>query len=113
MASLAANWEDRGLPEVGLRQWVVPVPWLLARMPDLARGGLAVAIRTLARFLTRRAAARVGPCPVRRVTGRHSAVRGGVVDPVPGRSRADVHIYRETAVTMDETVTVSTSEPPL
>jgi hypothetical protein len=62
MASLGAHWVDRVLPEVGLRQWVVTVPWprrwLLARRPDLARGVLAVAIRTLTRFLARRAAVR-------------------------------------------------------
>ncbi len=65
MASLAAHWVDRVLPEVGLRQWVVTVPWprrwLLARRPDLARGVLAVAIRTLTRFLARRAAVRDHP----------------------------------------------------
>ena len=65
MASLAAHWVDRVLPDVGLRQWVLTVPWprrwLLARRPDLARGVLGVAIRTLSRFLTRRAAARGHP----------------------------------------------------
>jgi hypothetical protein len=65
MASLAAHWVDRVLPDVGLRQWVVTVPWphrwLLARRPALARGVLAVAIRTLTRFLARRSAVRGHP----------------------------------------------------
>ena len=65
MANLAAHGVDRVMPDVGLRQWVVTVPWprrwLIARRPDLARGVLAVAIRTLTRFRARRAAVPVHP----------------------------------------------------
>ena len=48
MAALAAHWVDRVLPDVGLRQWVITVPWerrwLLARRPDLARKLLGLAL---------------------------------------------------------------------
>jgi len=62
MAALAAHWVDRVLPEVGLRQWVVTVPWerrwLLARRPDLARKLIGLALRRIRRFLRKRAEAR-------------------------------------------------------
>ncbi|MCP4239274.1 MAG: IS91 family transposase, partial [bacterium] len=54
MASLAAHWVDHVLPEVGLRQWVVTVPWrrrwLLSRRHELARAVLVVAIGTMQRI---------------------------------------------------------------
>ncbi len=59
MAALAAHWVDRVLPEVGLRQWVITVPWerrwLLARRPELARKLLGLALRRIRRFLRMRA----------------------------------------------------------
>ena len=68
MASLAAHWVDRVLPEVGLQQWVVTVPWprrwVLARRLDLLGHVVAVDLEG-------------GRCPVRMGIERHSAVRPG------------------------------------
>ncbi len=51
MAARAADWVDRVLPHVGVRQWVLTFPWsrrfLLARYPELVRGVLALAIREI------------------------------------------------------------------
>lgn len=48
MADRAAHWVDRVFPRVGVRQWVLTVPWqrrfLLARDPALVRGLHAIAI---------------------------------------------------------------------
>lgn len=48
MAERAADLVDRVIPHVGVRQWVLTVPWprrfLLARHPDLTRKVLATAI---------------------------------------------------------------------
>ncbi|MCP4846138.1 MAG: transposase, partial [Actinomycetia bacterium] len=49
MADRAAHWVERVLPAVGIRQWVLTVPWsrrfLLARHPHLVRGVLGIAVR--------------------------------------------------------------------
>ncbi len=54
MADRAARRVDTLLPRVAVRQVVVTMPWprrwLLARKPDLARGGLAIALREVQRW---------------------------------------------------------------
>lgn len=59
MATLAAHWIDRVLPDVALRQWVFTVPWdrrwLLARRPDLSKRVLNIALKHVRRFLVARA----------------------------------------------------------
>ena len=61
MAERAAFWVDHVLPEVGIRQWVLTVPWrvrwLLARHPHLVRGVVGIAWRAVFAYQARRAAA--------------------------------------------------------
>ena len=48
---------------VAVRQVVGPVPWPLARKPDLARGVLAIALREVQRWLQRSDSLRKGAGP--------------------------------------------------
>ncbi|MBX2796005.1 MAG: transposase zinc-binding domain-containing protein [Myxococcales bacterium] len=61
MAERAAFWVDHVLPEVGIRQWVLTVPWrvrwLLARHPHLVRGVVGIAWRAVFAYQAKRAAA--------------------------------------------------------
>jgi len=51
MADRAAHWIEHVLPAVGVRQWVLTVPWgrrfLLARHPAMIRGVLGIAKREI------------------------------------------------------------------
>ena len=59
MASFAANWVDKVIPHVAVRQWVLTVPWkrrwLLARNPKLAQGVLAIALDVITAWMRERA----------------------------------------------------------
>ena len=59
MASFAANWVDKVIPRVSVRQFVLTVPWkkrwLLARNPKLAQGVLAIALREITAWMRERA----------------------------------------------------------
>jgi hypothetical protein len=59
MASLSHQWIDRVFPEVGVRQWVLSVPWdlrfLLARRHDVCRGLTRVFLNAVFRFYKERA----------------------------------------------------------
>jgi len=64
MAERAAHWMDRVIPAVGVRQWVLTVPWkrrfLLARNPGLLRGVHTIAIRQIYAWYRERVARRGG-----------------------------------------------------
>ena len=57
MAERAAHWVDHVIPQVGVRQWVLTVPWgrrfLLARDHALARGVLQLVTREIFAWVSR------------------------------------------------------------